>query len=261
MTCRLKCAKILGLLSLVIFLLHSQSAAGADGVLSRPEHLRPSYTSITPSGAPLWLPYELGLFRQEGLNAELIYINSATRALSALFAGQTQVTTGGVSTAVQAYISGGDPVAITGTVNKMNVSIYSVPEVQAPSELKGKKLGITRLGGLYDFAANYSLKKWGLSSGRDVVLIQIGEVPAIMAALESRAIHAAVLTTPFTVIAAQKGYRELIDLSKSDLEFQNTVILSTRAAIKKSPDTFRKFVRAYSRGLAAYHTQKAPLSR
>jgi ABC-type nitrate/sulfonate/bicarbonate transport system substrate-binding protein len=232
-----------------------QSVSGAEGI-SPVERIRLSYTSITPSGAPLWLPYELGLFKEEGLNAELIYVNSATRALSALFAGQTQFTTGGVSTTIQAYLSGGDPVAIAGTVNKMNVSIFSVPEVLAPSELKGKKLGITRLGGLYDFAANYALKKWGLATGRDVVLIQIGEVPAIMAALESRAIHAAVLTIPFTVLASQKGYRELIDLSKSDLEFQNTVILSTRSLIKKSPDTFRKFMRAYSRGLAAYHTQK-----
>ncbi len=256
MACRCKPVKILLLTCVLALTCYVQSASGAEGAFPNPERIRPSYTSITPSGAPLWLPHELGLFREEGLNAELVYINSATRALSALFAGQTQLTTGGVSTAVQAYMSGGDPVAIAGTVNKLNVSVYSVPEVRLPSELKGKKLGITRLGGLYDFAANYALKKWGLSTGRDVVLIQIGEVPAIMAALESRSIHAAVLTTPFTVLASQKGYRELIDLSKSDLEFQNTTILSTRALIKKSPDTFRRFIRAYSRGLAAYHTQK-----
>jgi len=150
-----KSVKILGLLSFLIFVFYAPSAKGAEGGFPSAERIRLSCTSITPSGAPLWLPYELGLFKEEGLNAELIYVNSATRALSALFAGQTQFTTGGVSTAVQAYMSGGDPVAIAGTVNKMNVSIYSVPEVQLPSELKGKKLGITRLGGLYDFVANY----------------------------------------------------------------------------------------------------------
>jgi NitT/TauT family transport system substrate-binding protein len=256
MTGNVKSTRIFGLVCLLSFFCRISSAIGAEGSVSPAERIRLSYTSITPSGAPLWLPYELGLFKEEGLNAELIYVNSATRALSALFAGQTQFTTGGVSTTVQAFMSGGDPVAIAGTVNKMNVSIFSVPEVQSPSALKGKKLGITRLGGLYDFAANYALKKWGLAAGKDVVLIQIGEVPAIMAALESRAIHAAVLTTPFTILAAQKGYHELIDLSKSDLEFQNTTILSTRSLIKKSPDTFRKFMRAYSKGLAAYHTQK-----
>ncbi len=256
MDCRYKSILTFLLTCVLVSFSYPRSASGAEESFSNPERMRASYTSITPSGAPLWIPYELGFFKEEGLNVELIYVNSATRALSALFAGQTQFTTGGVSTAVQAYISGGDPVAIAGTVNKMNVSIFVVPEVQSPADLKGKKLGITRLGGLYDFAANYALKKWGLTGGRDVVLIQIGEVPAIMAALESRAIHAAVLTTPFTVLASQKGYRELIDLSKSDLEFQNTVILSTRSLVKKSPDIVRRFMRAYSRGLAAFHTQK-----
>jgi ABC-type nitrate/sulfonate/bicarbonate transport system substrate-binding protein len=247
MTWIVKSTKFFASVFFIVLLGRIPSVSGADAV----EQIRLSYTSITPSGAPLWIPYELGLFREEGLNAELIYINSATR-----FAGQTQFTTGGVSTTVQAYLSGGDAVAIAGTVNKMNVSIFSVPEVQSPSGLKGKKLGITRLGGLYDFAANFALRKWGLVAGRDVVLIQIGEVPAIMAALESRPIHAAVLTTPFTVLVSQKGYRELIDLSKSDLEFQNTVILSTRSLIKKSAGIFMKFMRAYSRGLAVFHAQK-----
>lgn len=256
MDCRRKRIIIFLSTYLVVSISCLQSARGAEGSFSNLERVRASYTSITPSGAPLWISYELGFFKEEGLNAELIYVNSATRALSALFAGQTQFTTGGVSTAVQAFMSGGDPVAIAGTVNKMNVSIFSVPEVQSPINLKGKTLGITRLGGLYDFAANYALKKWGLSAGCDVVLIQIGEIPALMAALESRAIQAAVLTTPFTVLASQKRYRELIDLSQSDLEFQNTVILSTRSLVKKSPETLRKFLRAYSRGLAAFHTQR-----
>ncbi len=255
MTCMAKFSTIFGSIWLFSFVLCGRPAKAAEGVSPTPEQIRASYTSITPSGAPLWLPYELGFFREEKLSAELIYINSAARALSALFAGQTQITTGAVSTVVQAYIGGGDPVIIAGTVNRMNVSIYAVPEVRGPSELKGKKLGITRFGGLYDFAAAYALKKWGLSPGKDVTLIQIGDIPSIMAALESRSIYAAVLTTPFTVQASQRGYRELMDLSKSDLEFQNTSLISTRSLIRKSPDTFRKILRAYSRGLAVYHTE------
>jgi NitT/TauT family transport system substrate-binding protein len=256
MACVGRFSGIFGLIWFLSFVFCGWSAKGAEGVSPAHEQIRVSYTSIVPSGAPLWLPHELALFKEEGLNAELIYINSAARALSALFAGQIQITTGAVSAVVQAYVGGGDPVVIAGTVNKMNVSIYAAPEVQQASDLKGKKLGITRFGGLYDFAANYALKKWGLSSGRDVVLIQIGDIPSIMAALESRSIHAAVLTTPFTVRASQRGYRELMDLSKSDLEFQNTTLISTRSLAKRSPDTFRKFLRAYSKGLAVYHTQK-----
>src|SRR5712692_8301722 len=48
-----------------------------------------------------------------------------------------------------------------------------------------------------------------------------------------------------------------MDLSRAGLEYQNTVVLSTRSNIRRSPDTFRKLIRAYSRALAVFHTQKA----
>lgn len=47
-----------------------------------------------------------------------------------------------------------------------------------------------------------------------------------------------------------------MDLSKSGLEYQNTVVLSTRSIIRKSPDTFRRFMRAYSTALAIFHQQR-----
>jgi ABC-type nitrate/sulfonate/bicarbonate transport system substrate-binding protein len=52
------------------------------------------------------------------------------------------------------------------------------------------------------------------------------------------------------------GYRELIDLAKSGLQYQNTVVLSTRSFLKRAPETVRKLMRGYSAALAVYHTQK-----
>jgi len=49
---------------------------------------------------------------------------------------------------------------------------------------------------------------------------------------------------------------ELMDLSKTGLEYQNTAVISTRSVLRKSPDTFRKFIRAYSSALAVFHTQR-----
>jgi hypothetical protein len=57
-------------------------------------------------------------------------------------------------------------------------------------------------------------------------------------------------------LADQLRYRELLDLSKSGLEYQNTVVLTTRSVLKRSPDTFRRFLRAYSAELAVFHLHK-----
>ncbi len=223
---------------------------------AQPDTLNLSYSALVPSGAPFWIAQDLKLFEHEGLKTQLVYINAATRVMAAILADEVQLALSGVAAPVSALVQGSDPVAIAGAVNKINVSIFARPEIRAPEDLKGKRMGITRFGGLYDFSATYALKKWGLRAGKDVVLIQIGDIPSLMSAMAGGAIHAATLQPPFSIRAAQLGYRELIDLSKSGFEYQNTVVLTTRSLLRKSPEIFRKFLRAYSAALAVFQTQK-----
>ena len=220
--------------------------------------LNVSYSALVPSGAPFWIAHELGLFEKEGLLVKLVYINASPLVIASILAGDIQVSLSGVSAIVSAYARGSDLVAIAGAVNKINVSIYALPEIKKPEDLRGKRLGITRFGGLYDFSANYALKKWGLQAAKDVAVIQIGDAPSLMSALVGNSIQAATLQPPSTITAAQRGYRELMDLSKSGFEYQNTVVLSTRSVIRKSPDTFRRFMRAYSTALGIFHQQREP---
>lgn len=247
---------LLYVLGTILFLPPQPLAAQVASSGKPLEVVRASYSALVPSGAPFWIAKELGLFEKEGLRVDLIYINSAARVMAAMLAGEIQVALAGVSSVISAYARGSDPVAIAGAVNKINVSIYALPDIRGPDDLRGKRLGITRFGGLYDVAAQHALKKWGLQPGRDVVLIQIGDIPSIMAALAGNSIQAATLQPPFTIRAAELGYRELMDLSKAGLEYQNTAVISTRSILKKSPDTFRKFIRAYSSALAVFHMQR-----
>ncbi len=94
--------------------------------------------------------------------------------------------------------------------------------------------------------------------GLKTQLLYINAAPrsALMGAMAGNAIQAATLQPPSTILAAQLRYRELLDLSKSGLEYQNTVVLTTRSLLKRSPDMFRKFLRAYSAALAVFHKQK-----
>lgn len=215
-----------------------------------------SYSALVPSGAPFWIAQDLKLFEKEALKTQLLYINAAPRVMAAMLAGEVQISLSGVSPLVSTYAQGNDPVAIAGAVNQINVAIFGRPEIRGPDDLRGKRMGITRFGGLTDFSAQYALKKWGLLPGKDVAVIQIGDASTLMGAMAGNAVQAATLQPPSTILAAQLHYRELLDLAKSGLAYQNTVVLTTRSLLKRLPDTFRRFMRAYGAALAIFHTQK-----
>jgi NitT/TauT family transport system substrate-binding protein len=215
-----------------------------------------SYSALVPSGAPFWIAQDLKLFEKEGLKTQLLYINAAPRVMAAILAGEVQIALSGVSPLVSTYAQGSDPVAIAGAVNQINVSIFARPEIRSAEDLRGKRIGITRFGGLTDFSAQYALKKWGLQPAKDVAIIQIGDASALMGAMAGNAVQAATLQPPSTILAAQLRYRELLDLSKSGMEYQNTVVLTGRSLLRRSPDSFRRFLRAYGAALAVFHTQK-----
>lgn len=215
-----------------------------------------SYSALVPSGAPFWIAQDLKLFEREGLKTQLLYINAAPRVMAAILAGEVQIALSGVSPLVLTYAQGSDPVAIAGAVNQINVSIFARAEIRSAEDLRGKRIGITRFGGLTDFSAQYALKKWGLQPAKDVAIIQIGDASALMGAMAGNAVQAATLQPPSTILAAQLRYRELLDLSKSGLGYQNTVVLTARSLLRRSPDSFRRFLRAYGAALAVFHTQK-----
>ena len=89
-----------------------------------------------------------------------------------------------------------------------------------------------------------------------MVLIQIGDTSSLVSALASNAVQVATLQPPFTIRAEQLGLRELVDLAKSGLEYQNTVVLSTRSLLRASPDSFRRFMRGFSSAVEVFHNQR-----
>jgi NitT/TauT family transport system substrate-binding protein len=243
---------LLGCFSSILLLL-AQIALAFGAQL---DALNLSYSALVPSGAPFWIAQDLKLFERENLRTQLVYINAAPRVMAAILAGEVQIALSGVSPLVSTYAQGADPVTIAGAVNQINVSIIGRAEIRAPSDLRGKRIGITRFGGLTDFSAQYALRKWGLQPMKDVAIIQFGDASVLMSALAGNAVQAATLQPPSTILAVQLGYRELLDLSKSGLEYQNTVVLTTRSLLKKSPDLARRFLRVYSTALAVFHTQR-----
>src|SRR6266545_6684680 len=117
--------------------------------------VRAAYTSIGIQFDPVYIMKELDLPRKYGLDAEVLFVPVSSRAVQAALAGEIQfITSGGVAN-INANVMGADFVGLTATLNTFVFKIVASPEIKKPEILKGKKVGISRLGGASDFSIRY----------------------------------------------------------------------------------------------------------
>jgi NitT/TauT family transport system substrate-binding protein len=237
------------LFTALIFLI--SSGAGA-------EPLRIAYTSIAVVYGPLWVTRDAGIFKKYNIDPELLYIAGGPPSLQALIAGDVAVsfTAGGAT--VAANLSGSDVVLLGASIDSLPFELWSIPSIKQPEQLKGTKLGISRIGATTDFVARYLLKKWGLQPDKDVAIFQAGAGPQIFAALKGGAVQSGVLSTgPETLHAEAEGYVRLADVSTSGLVYPFGPFAARQAFLKSRPELVSRFMKAYVEGIYRFKTDKA----
>ena len=134
-------------------------------------------------------------------------------------------------------------------------SIMARPEIKQPGQLRGKKVGVTRLGGSTDWALDAALKQWDIERGQ-ISVVQTGGMPEGLAGLTAGALDAVVLSPPSNFRAAKAGMHELEDVGQLKIVFPNTPLSTTRSFIRTNRDTSLRFMRGFAQGLQRLRTDK-----
>jgi NitT/TauT family transport system substrate-binding protein len=213
-----------------------------------PAPIRVAYSAISGAMAPLWVAQEGGYFRREGLDVELLYIGGGSLLIQSVLGGDVQFAYGPSVPVVNAALRGSDLVLIANTGDTLIFSVMTKPEIKEPTDLKSRRVGVTRLGGSADLALEFALKRWGLQRGRDLIVLQTGGLPESLAALRSGAVDGAVLSPPNNLLAKKAGLREMVDIGQLGIIFPNTPLSTTRSYIKSHRDTLLRFLRAFGEG-------------
>lgn len=219
--------------------------------------LRISYTSPTVSYLPLWVAKELGSFRKNGVEIEIISIMSQL-AINALFANEIDIVAGGVGLIYLHWQGNREAVAFASlnSYNKLDFSVYAHSSITNPSLLRGKRFGITRLGGAIDLASRHFLKGVGLDPNKDLVLLQTGSVPDLLQALTAGSVDAATFPVPQNFIARDRGFRELADLAQGDGRFPGATFVSKRQYLVENKTRAESFVRGLIEGIHFTKTRR-----
>ena len=218
--------------------------------------LRLLYPSFAGSWATAWIAKEAGYFSAEGLDVELIRVGGSTRMVAAMLGGSAPIIQAGAIAALTANVAGADVVIIgsTGTVSPFR--LIARPEIKQPSDLRGKKAGITTFGSTSDQVVRIALKQFNLEPSKDVALLTFGAQPEAFAALMSGMVQVAALSYPLYPKAVKSGMRELVNFADLGVEDINGTVITTRAFVAQQRDTALRFMRAFTRGMQRYRMDK-----
>jgi NitT/TauT family transport system substrate-binding protein len=228
----------------------------SSSALAQPTKLNVGYSAISAEQSPAWIAKETGIFKNNGLDIQLIYFTGGTTAVQALVSGEVPVSQVAGPAVVNSALAGSDITIVAGGATSLDYWLMSRPEIKRPEQLKGGSVAISAFGTASDFVARYALEKIGLTPGKDVGLVQVGGVPDRLGALLTGRIEAAMLVSPSMFIAQKKGMNILADVSKLGLPFQYTGVATSRRFIKDQPDTLRRYVRSQIEAVNRIYTDK-----
>ena len=228
------------LATVVLALMISSSGAAAS------DKVRMSISAIDVSFLTAGLGLKRGMFRDEGLDVELILM-SAPNASRALLSGDVAVATVG-GAGMPPVLRGSPMKFLFTTYNRAMFWLYAKPEIRDVKALKGKRVGVSGIGSGPDSLLREILRLHGLDANRDVTILSLGVMPTIYSGLQSGIVDGAMLSPPVTFKAEEAGFRELVAFPKQDLVELQGSILVRDATLQAEPVQMEKFLRASYKG-------------
>ena len=217
----------------------------------RPTPVRVAYSALSAGIGTLWLTQEQGIFRSHGLDSNLVYMRSGTTAVQALLAGEIQFGHLSPAPVMTAWAQGADFVWLGTTTYQMVFTLITDASITKGSDLKGKKIGITRIGSASDLAVRTALEHFGLGS-KDVTMISMGGIPEILAGMRAGAVNGGILSPPTSTAARDMGYRSLLHIPDLGKEFTFSGIAAKRSFVQNQPEITRAFMAALTDGAKIY---------
>lgn len=212
------------------------------------------------SDAGIFIAYDRGYFKREGLDVQLIRFKAAPQILPSIATNQVWASGSAVTPAFFNAINRGVKmklVADKGQVTKgfswASLAIRSdlKNKIKTFKDLKGRKIAITGEG-TSATEAGQALALGGLGP-KDVTFVKLG-LPEMVAALSHKAVDAATLLEPFITLAVVKkiaiNWKPMGDFLP--YKGQNGIIIFSEQFTKEHPEAAKRWMVAYLHGTRDY---------
>jgi NitT/TauT family transport system substrate-binding protein len=202
---------------------------------------------------PFFVARDFGFYQQEGLNAEMV-VMPASLNIKVLLAGDIQYAAT-IGSAVAAAIRGINVRTVMLFVDRPLQDLVGAPGVTAIAELKGKTVAISSRGGLQDIIMRRILTQSKVELNQ-VNIITIPGQTAMISALKTSRIAAAMLNPPFNFLAYREGLNNL-GFSGNFVRLPSTGVATLGETLERAPEQVRRLTRALGRARAYAKDNKA----
>jgi ABC-type nitrate/sulfonate/bicarbonate transport system substrate-binding protein len=243
------------LIGVVLFALF-QSALLSDARAQ--EKIRLSHSALETSNSVWFLAQDRGFYKKHGLDVDLLFIQSTTTSVSSLLAGDVHVANASGGAVASAVVAGGNLVMVACYLNSLPYELVVNEAIKSAEDLKGKSIGISRLGSASDVAARVLIRGLGLEPDKQVPIIQVGGSSERASAF--RVGRIAGFPSPPGIIHLTKGMPFRVLISTADFqkrfEFPYICATTTRNYLARQRETVKKVIMAHVETVHFVKTRK-----
>jgi ABC-type nitrate/sulfonate/bicarbonate transport system substrate-binding protein len=230
----------------ILFVLGTLSSAHS-------EDIKIGLPSVTITAMPFFVAKEHGFFKQEGLNGEMVVMPAALN-IRVLLAGDIQYAAT-IGSAVAAAIRGINVRTVMLFVDRPLQDLVGGAGIKSIPDLRGKVVALSSRGGLQDIIMRRMLAKAKIDPAQ-VNMVTIAGQTALIAAVKTGRVGAALLNPPYNFLAYREGLNNL-GFSGDFVRLPSTGIATLGETLERNPDQVRRLTRAIARARAFAKDNKA----
>ena len=209
------------------------------------------YTPISGATLPFYVALDENFFQKHGFDVSPVFMSGSPLINSAILAGEFPMGYTGGGAIISSRLAGSDLISIACPLPVLTIDAWAKPEIKTISELRGKRIGVTRFGASTHFAALSMLDSAGIKSN-EVTFIQNGGVGESLAALLGGRVDATMIGYPFGLRAKNAGFPLLFRPMDSEYGLFPTAVIAAREWWLKESQNRKlavEFLRALNEGL------------
>ncbi|WP_455716102.1 ABC transporter substrate-binding protein [Anaerosporobacter sp.] len=204
--------------------------------------------------APQYVALELGYFKDEGLNVELVTGFGADKTMTAVLSGEAEIGFMGSESSIYVYNEGAEDYVVNFAQLTQRAGNFLVAREGNDNfkwtDLEGKTVIGGRAGGMPQMVLEYILKKNGIDPTKDLTIIQNIDFGLTAEAFSSGTGDYTVEFEPAATALEKEGKGYVVDsLGVESGKVPYTAYSAKKSYIKKNPEVIQKFTNAIQKGL------------